>query len=297
MPSLEHETLRLLFQNRPELAPALLREALGVDLPEYSSIRVESADLTDIVPAEYRADLVVLLVDGKPVLAIVVEVQLTPDDRKLYTWPVYVVGLRARFSCPAVVLVVTSDPAVARWANRPIAIGPGATLHPWVIGPDAVPIVTDPEIAATSPELAVLSVLAHGHDEVEIAVKVALAAMSAVTLLGDRDRFVLYSDLILAALSDAARKALQMIPEGYQFQSPIIRESIEKGILQGRAEGRTEGRTLEKALSVLEVFEAREISVSAEQRSRILACTVLDQLSLWLKRAVRVASADELFTQ
>lgn len=297
MPSLEHETLRLLFQNRPELAPALLRDALGVELPEYSSISVESADLTDIVPAEYRADLVVLLVDGKPVLAIVVEVQLAHDDRKLFTWPVYVVGLRARFNCPAVLLVVTSDPAVARWANRPISIGPGASLHPWVIGPDAVPLVTDPQTAALSPELAVLSVLAHGHDEVEVAVKVALAAMSAVTHLGDRDRFVLYSDLILAALSDAARKALQMIPEGYQFQSPIIRESIEKGILQGRAEGRAEGRALEKALSVLEVFEAREIPVSADHRNRILACTDLEQLTHWLKRAIKAASVDELFTQ
>ncbi|MGC4070650.1 MAG: hypothetical protein QM784_39460 [Polyangiaceae bacterium] len=147
MPSLEHETLRLLFQNRPELAPALLRDALGVELPAYSSVRVESADLTDIVPAEYRADLVVLLVDGKPVLAIVVEVQLAQDERKLYTWPVYVVGLRARFSCPSVVLVVTSEASVARWANRAIAIGPGATLRPWVIGPDAVPLITNPQTA------------------------------------------------------------------------------------------------------------------------------------------------------
>ena len=42
-------------------------------------MRIESADLTEVVPAEYRADLIVLLVDGKPVLAIVVEVQLSRD--------------------------------------------------------------------------------------------------------------------------------------------------------------------------------------------------------------------------
>ncbi len=39
-------------------------------------IRLESAELTDVKPAEYRADLVVLLCDGEPVLGIVVEVQL-----------------------------------------------------------------------------------------------------------------------------------------------------------------------------------------------------------------------------
>lgn len=290
---MEHESLRVLFQNCPELAPALLREALGVELPEYSSVRIESADLTDIVPAEYRADLVVLLVSGKPVLAIVVEVQLAQDDRKLFTWPAYAAGLRARFECPAVVLVVTSDPAVARWASRPIPIGPGAAMSPWVIGPDAVPVVTDPERAASAPELGVLSAMAHGHDEQEIAVKVGLAAMAGASHVSDPDQFVLYSDLILNALSEAARKALQMIPEGYQYQTPLIRESIEKG----QREGRAAGRAAEKALSVLEVFEARDIPVSTEHRERILGCSDLDVLSQWLKRAVTVASADELFTQ
>ncbi len=131
--------------------------------------------------------------------------------------------------------------------------------------------------------------MAHGHNDVETAVKVALAAFEGVTHLGDRDQFVIYSDLILAALSEAARKALQMLPTGYQFQSPLIRESIEKGLVQGR--------TQEKALSVLEVFEARDIAVSEVQRTRILACADLEQLSHWLKRAVTVQAADELFTQ
>jgi hypothetical protein len=79
MPSLQHESLLLLFRNRPELAPELLRDALHVALPAYSEVRLESAELTDVNPAEYRADLVVLLVDGKPVLGIVLEVQLSPD--------------------------------------------------------------------------------------------------------------------------------------------------------------------------------------------------------------------------
>jgi hypothetical protein len=72
----------VLFRNRPALAPELLREALQVELPNYSEVRLESADFTDVFPAEYRADLVVLLVDGEPVFGIIVEVQLQPDPRK-----------------------------------------------------------------------------------------------------------------------------------------------------------------------------------------------------------------------
>src|SRR5690606_30062787 len=109
MPSQLHEMLLLLFRNRPALAPELLREALNVELPEYSEARLESAELNDVVPTEYRADLVVLLVNGKPVLGIVVEVQLQPDARKRFSWPVYVTGLRARLECPCCLLVVTTS--------------------------------------------------------------------------------------------------------------------------------------------------------------------------------------------
>jgi len=50
MPSHLHEALLLLFRNRPALAPELLREALHVQLPDYTDVRIDSADLTDIQP-------------------------------------------------------------------------------------------------------------------------------------------------------------------------------------------------------------------------------------------------------
>src|ERR1041385_6387162 len=80
MASMRHEGLLLLFRNRPTLAPELLRDSLHFSLPSYSEARVESAELTEVVPTEYRADLVVLLLEGKPVFAIVVEVQLSRDE-------------------------------------------------------------------------------------------------------------------------------------------------------------------------------------------------------------------------
>ena len=76
-----------------------------------------------IVPTEYRADLVALLLRGKPIYGIVVEVQLDRDADKLKTWPLYATALRAKFNCPVSVLVVTPYDAVARWAARPIVIG------------------------------------------------------------------------------------------------------------------------------------------------------------------------------
>ena len=163
MPSLSHETLLLLFRNRPELAPELMRDVLKAEIPRYAEARIESAELTDVQPAEYRADLVVLLYDGKPVFGIVVEVQLGIDERKRYAWPMYAAGLRARMRCPVGVLVVTAQESVARWAGTAIDLGCGSWFKPLALGPSGVPVVTDMQRAAADPELAVLSSIAHGE--------------------------------------------------------------------------------------------------------------------------------------
>ena len=290
MPSLSHEALLLLFRNRPELAPELLRDALHIALPAYSEVRIESAELTDVSPAEYRADMVVLLVDGKAVLGIVVEVQLQEDPRKRFTWPVYVAGLRARLRCPACVLVVTASESMADWCRRPIELGPGGAVTPLVIGPASVPVVDDVTLAERDPELAVLSVMAHGQDP--NAEMLGRAALLATLQLSD-ERQVLYSDLVFAALSEAARTALEDLMAGstYEFQSEFAKKHQAKGRAEGEAKGEAKGR----AQAVLDVLEARGLRASDEARARILACTDCAQLAAWLRNAATATSVDQVF--
>jgi hypothetical protein len=240
MPSQLHEALLLLFRNRPTLAPELLRNALNVALPEYSEARIDSADLTEIQPAEYRADLVVLLLNGEPVLGIIVEVQLSADERKAFVWPVYVANLRAKLECPVCLLVVTADESTAKWASKVIDLGGGNRFAPFVLGPSGVPFVTDEKAARADPELAVLSAMAHGKDpDVDRSLQIAMAAQLASLGLDD-DRSRLYCDLVQNALSEAARRALQnMDPAKYEYQS----EFAKRYVAQGREEGRTLGRT------------------------------------------------------
>jgi hypothetical protein len=239
MPSQLHEVLLLLFRNRPSLAPELLRDALGVVLPEYTEARVDSADLTQVQPTEYRADLVVLLLNGEPVLGIVVEVQLASDERKPFVWPVYVASLRARLECPVCLLVVTADEATARWAGRSVDLGGANRFTPFVIGPSGVPWITSREQARQDPELAVLSAMAHGQDaDVERSVQVAIAAQLASLGL-DEDRSRLYCDLVQHALSEGARRALRkMDPAKYEYQSEFAKRYLTQGIERGRAAGR-----------------------------------------------------------
>jgi hypothetical protein len=131
-----HEVLVDLFKNRPELGPELLTEALGVTLPSYSEARLVSIDLTQIRPAEYRADVVVLLLDaGAARSVVIVEVQLAVDDDKRFTWPEYTMGARAKYRCPAGLLVVAPQPEIAAWCAQPIDTGiPGPSWpcsRPW----------------------------------------------------------------------------------------------------------------------------------------------------------------------
>lgn len=296
---MQHEGLLLLFRKRPELAPELLRDALGLQLPAWTQAQVQSAELTEVVPATYRADLVVLLSNDKPTFAIVVEVQLSRDENKRKTWPLYLASVRSRESCPTVLVIVAPDASVARWCAEPIEMGhPDFVLRPFVIGPNAVPVILDKEAAQKDPELAVLSAMAHGHEEV--GASIAQTVIDAVRGL-DEERSTLYVDLVVSSLSEAVRNALEaLMQQGkYEYQSEFARKYVAQGRKEGLQEGLKEG--LEKGLhqgeqaALLEVLDARGLKVDEAARQRIMACTDLSQLKVWVRRAAIAESLSEIF--
>ncbi|KYF47953.1 hypothetical protein BE08_37720 [Sorangium cellulosum] len=292
MTSVTHEALVELFKNRPTLAAELLHDALGHPVPAFTEARIEASDLTEIVPANRRADVIVVLLVGeqqRPAMAIVVEVQLSVDPDKPYSWPVYVTQTRARHRCPTRLLVVTIDPAMVRWCSRPIDTGhPDWTLKPLVLGPEGVPVVTDAEQARAAPEVAVLSAMAHGQGEAAEAIGAAFLTAAAGL---DAERRTVYWDLVLSSVNEAARRTLEaMMKSGYQFQSEFARSYVAKG----REEGLREGVLKAKAHDVLAVLEARGLEVPVEVRERVLASTDVDELDRWIRRAAVVSDAREL---
>jgi hypothetical protein len=242
MPSYLHELLLLLFRNRSGSAADLLRE-LDVQLPEYDEIRADSSDLSDLQPAEYRADLVLFLMcESQKVLGVIVEVQLGRDEDKPYAWPAYIANLRARHRCPVCLLVITIEDAVARWAGRSIDVGPGTRCKPWVIGPSNTPAITALQDAQENVELAVLSAIEHGQStDIPLAARIASAAILASAGI-DVERSRLYLDLILISLAQNAPEAFEatMNSLGYEYQSDFARRYYGQGKAEGKAEGRIE---------------------------------------------------------
>lgn len=290
-----HEALVLLFRDRPELAPELLRDTLRQSVPDFDEARLAEANLSQVVPTELRADLVVLLHAGQPVLGIVVEVQLRPDENKRYVWPLYVAALRAEHCCPCCLLVVSPSRATAHWAARAIELGPaGGIVQPLVVGPETIPVVTDVTQARRMPELALLSVQAHGRTADGF--HVALAAMAAAAGL-DHENAMLYYALIERAVSEQVRRKLEeaMRIEGYKFKSEYANRLLSQGRQEGRQEGQEKGRMQAQAESLLRLLELRRFDVTDAQRTRILQSTDLALLQRWFDRAVTAASADEIF--
>ncbi len=287
-----HEGLIQIFRNRPALAVEVLRDLLHAEVPAFSTIQLEELDPSEIKLAHYKPDLIVLLLDGAPVHAIVIETQLGRDPDKPFTWPVYLTHVRARLRCPTSLLVIAPDGAIARWCAKPIETGhPGFTLTPRVLGPDEVPVVTEPAVAGQDPEVAVLSVVAHGQGEHGFAI--AKAVMAAADGL-DEDRKALYTDLAYISVGEAVRKALEaMMNSGYEFQSDFAKTYFGRG----RSEGRAEGEALGEARAVLLVLKARGLAVAEEVRQRVLACKDIAQLDRWAERAVTVNDAAELFLE
>lgn len=164
MPSTVHEVLIELFRHRPGLVAEILTSAFAIEMTGWTNAQIMSSDLSELLPTEYRADAVTLLTDAdnNPVHAVVVEVQLRRDQRKRRSWPAYVAMLFARMGVPTTLLAVCPDRATATWAATPIKMGPGSVVTPLVLGPDQVPVVADSVQASASPELSVLSALAHG---------------------------------------------------------------------------------------------------------------------------------------
>jgi hypothetical protein len=189
VPSFEHQMLAELLRVCGELAPELLRSYAGMDLP-HACVTPGSIDLSQVTSTEHRADAVQILrrADGSAAGGVIIEVQLGKDPDKRLSWPAYVTDLRAEYACPVVLLVISDDPGVVRWARAPIETGhPRFVFEPIVLGFADLPRILDAERARMPPELAVLSTVAHPD------LDTAKVAMEAVGELPEEKRRLYWS--------------------------------------------------------------------------------------------------------
>ncbi|MBB5911608.1 hypothetical protein BJY24_000475 [Nocardia transvalensis] len=297
MPSYLHEGLVELFRSQPMLAAWYLAHVFGEHVPDCRIARAEPCDFTDIGPKEFRGDSAIALYgpDDKAIVGIDVEVQLGIDETRRWQWPVYLSTLRSRLRCPTYLLVVAPAPDVAEWCRKPIDLGhPGFVLRPLVLGPDRIPVITDPAVAVATPELAVLSAIAHGDDPQRDQVFDALLAGLHETT---DEQARMYYDVVLTALPAASRHRLEEMMATREYQSDFARMYVAQGRSEGHTQGLAEGRTEEAVSALLRVLRARRMAVTQDARDRIAACGDPDRIEDWIERAVTAKSLDEVFDE
>jgi len=77
--------------------------------------------------------------------------------------------------------------------------------------------------------------------------------------------------------------------------NPVFGEILEGLEARAEAKGKAEGQAEGEAKAVLTVLEERRIGVDDAQRERIMAVYDREMLRRWLRAAMHVESADELF--
>lgn len=80
----------------------------------------------------------------------------------------------------------------------------------------------------------------------------------------------------------------------YEYQSEFARKYVAQGRKEGLKEGLEKGLYQGEQAALLEVIDARGLTVDESVRQRITACTELSQLKVWLRRAVTARSIPEI---
>ncbi|WP_437323951.1 hypothetical protein [Sorangium sp. So ce381] len=305
MPTLEHNALVEIFREHPELAPRLLATLFHVEVPPHASVAVVESSLDQLVPVEFRADLVLELRDasGALALAIVLEVQRDEDPDKKFSWPTYVTAVRARKRCGTVVLVVAPDAGVATWAAENIDLGLGlGHIEPLVLGPAVVPEITDPTEAEKEIELAVLSAVVHGNGPNGLTVvQAALAALGRL----DQEHAAVYFQVIWNGLREPMRRALEALVmerqiEGEATFPPFVQKLIDRGKLEGLREGKLEGlregELKAKRGTLLRLLARAGIVLAECESARIQACTDITTLDRWIDNVLGAKDATEVLS-
>ncbi|MEM9458419.1 MAG: hypothetical protein AAGF11_29850 [Myxococcota bacterium] len=274
----------------------VLREVLafvGVDVPGDLELRPGPDAVREGGPNDDFPDGMMVAqgtTDRKTLEAFVVEVQLSENPRKRFTWPLYVVVSRNRLRCPTTLVVLTDSDEVARWATRLLESNGDVSIRAIVIGPRQIPHTLSMEQAREVPALAVLAVVAHGRGPK--ARRLGSMAWSAVRPLVDRgdELGMLYMDVLFAYLDPSVLEEIReddMKALGYEPISPYFKRRDAEMFAKGRTKGMA--RMLERLL------ERQGLDPTEEQRHSIVACNDPTTLQHWFDRALGATNTTEIF--
>ncbi|GII77400.1 hypothetical protein Sru01_23820 [Sphaerisporangium rufum] len=291
MPTAQHEALHRIFQERAELLPRVLRNELGVPLPDPVKVEIMNVDLTDMQPVPRWVDTLLMLHLPDRRLIAALESQTDTSEEKRRRWARYLAYLHDTHACDVLLLVICRSGATARWAEQAYTVGlpewHTLTVRPLVLGPANIPAVLDRRRAAEDVYFAILSAVVHATSRQAGAI---LEVLSDALQDIDPNEATGLAEFTEFGLGEGRARDLWrtlMNTKTYPYVSELRAKGIEEGIEVGHVRG--------EAAALLMMLESRGVALTDEQRESISSCADRARLERWVRRAGKVATAEELF--
>lgn len=190
----------------------IFRHDPGVFARAFNALRLPLADPVEVVllrigtpeprARERRVDALFRITTKEGGFLLLVESLTCDDEDRPAAWARDLAQLSFEYRLPPVLLVICQDRVTAMWAMNTAAVGlplwPSVEVHPLVVGPHNVPIVTDVAVATANIPLATLSAIAHARDPRVEVILGALATGLAQVDPEDARIFAELTDLGLA---------------------------------------------------------------------------------------------------
>ncbi|MDP3275538.1 MAG: hypothetical protein Q8Q09_10110 [Deltaproteobacteria bacterium] len=280
--------------------PALLRELLvALGRPVFSdALRVVDSSVRVANPIEVRPD--VLLADpANRDPWVMIEVQMQPDPDKRRRWLSAAGALVASRGVEGDLVVLTTQPRVAKWAES-IAHTGGPLGSRFLLIPSVILLqesMLDALLTGTQPELAVFAIWAVAHRKDAKARLVLRRCLGLIEEVADALLRRVLVQAMVSMLGDAMAAVLRrwmMNPEAIP-ETPKARELrlLYEAFVE-RMEARGEARGEARALRVF--LESRGFLLTDSVRSRILACSDPAVLARWIGRAASATELSDVFT-
>ncbi|MEV6279427.1 hypothetical protein [Nocardia sp. NPDC051832] len=290
MVSPQHEAMHRLFQHDPGTFARAFR-TLGLPFPDPHEVALLSTDLTEPAPIERRADTILRIGSSHGPFLLLVEAQRRQNNHKPAAWAYYLAYLHSKYQLPIVLLVICQDKTTAAWVEGPLHVGmplwPSLAVRPLVLGPHNVPRVTDVATAASDIPLAALSAITHATEpDVDEILRTFAAALRDTGEIAEHNIFAELTELALGRDSKATQlwRKLMSIDLSF-FRSETSNLLREQGAVQ------------ELGNTIFLILDERGIAVPDDARTRIRACTDLERLRSWVRRAATITHAADLFVE
>jgi hypothetical protein len=239
-----HQSLLLLLKANPRLVFEVARnfdDRFGDPLLQYEAASNELPDpaaADTILHADWAvAEVAIQGEDRVPMAGIAVEVEMSLNLLKCYSWLSYAAGVRRLFLCRGWTLVFAPDAEVRTMAQKMFVTEPRAS--PWFVVPEMLPPITDVDQSAQDIDRAVLTTLFHIRSTIGVAC--ARATLEAIIRVAHPYR-KMYRALVTASLK---QEQLEQIPKyllEWDDSEPLgPMELTGAYYVRGHREGRGEG--------------------------------------------------------